>query len=150
MLCVLILGSLILLGIPIFTLICQMRLTLTPSAISLSYEIGPFTELFKQILPREYLTHIAVGTFSQEHHPEKGDIKLPHQIRLMSPQTKILLGVEPNYVRLFPPEIELTAAETNWLTEVLSTWLDLPVEESHQSAHSELQALLLRNRNQDK
>lgn len=99
----------------LFSLLGKVRLRITQSEISLSYEILGRRCLPSLIAPRQNIAKVELTHLSYKKNFETGSVAIPAQINIWAGIKKFALGSS------------LTAPEQDWLAQNLSSWLNLPI-----------------------
>jgi len=94
-----------------------VRLRITQSEIFLTYEVLGLRFSRSLTAPRQYIVKIELTRRSYERDSDGNNIALPAQINIWAGAKKFPLG---NVDRLTAPELD-------WLAQILSNWLNLPI-----------------------
>src|SRR4028119_814008 len=105
----------------LFTLLGKVRLRITQSEITQSFEILGLRCLPSLTAARQNIAKVELTRLSYKKGSEGGRVAVPPQINIWAGTKKITLGGEDC----------LTAPELEWLAQDLSNWLNLPITKEH-------------------
>lgn len=111
------LGGLVIIWAIISTLFGRIRLRITQSKISRSWEIFGLRYWLPMTTPQQNIIKIELtSTVLYKQYPDA--VKVPHQIHIWAGTKKFTIGNDT---------INLTSPEHDWLANELSSWLNLPI-----------------------
>ncbi|MDF5733993.1 MAG: hypothetical protein PUP92_39995 [Rhizonema sp. PD38] len=101
----------------LFSLLGKVRLRITQSSISLSYEILWLLCKPSLTAPRQNIAKLERTRLSYKTDSEGGSVAIPPQINIWAGTKKFALGAKDS----------LSVPELDWLAQNLSSWLNLPI-----------------------
>lgn len=101
----------------LFTLLGKVRFHITQSEISMYSEILGLRCWPMLTADRQNITKVEIVPLSYQNDSEGGSVRVPPEINIWAGTKKFVLGSGDS----------LTAPELEWLAQVLSSWLNLPI-----------------------